>query len=133
MKTAAQIANHPKARLHRELVARLRDSGSIYGAQKTWDRLRLNVRLWKRIVIYGLASPERQSQLSKVAFPDCNLAEVDAALEAGNNLPGLYGLACGRSSLVRDVNGQYKQGGKGLKILRGSEGENGDPVSRVKR
>lgn len=119
MKTAAQIANHPKARLHRELVARLRDSGSVYGAEKTWVRLRLNARLWKRIVTYGLALPERQLQLNKVAFPDCNLAEVEAALEAGNNLPGLYGLACGHSSLVRDFNGHYKQGGKGLKILRG--------------
>jgi len=118
MKTPAEIANHPKARLHRELVARLRDSGSIDGALKTWDRLRLNARLWKRIVTYGLASPERQSQLTKVAFPDCNLAEVNAALEAGNNLRGLHDLACGRSSLARSSSGLYKQGGKGLKIVR---------------
>lgn len=88
-----------------------------------WGRLRLNARLWKRIVTYGLALPERQLQLNKVAFPDSNPAEVDAALDAGNNLPGLYGLACGRSSLVRDSNGRYKQGDKGLKILRGHEGE----------
>jgi hypothetical protein len=117
MKTAAQIANHPKARLHRELVARLRDSGSIYGAQKTWDCLRLNPRVRKRIVTYGLASPGRQSQLTKVAFP-CDLAQVDAALEAGNNLRGLHDLACGRRSLAKVFNGRYKQGGKGLKILR---------------
>jgi hypothetical protein len=118
MKTTTEIANHPKARLHREVVARLRDSGSIYGAEKTWGRLRLNARLWKRIVTYGLALPERQLQLSKVAFPDCNLAEVDAALEAGNNLRGLHALACGRSSLATDCSGHYKQGGKGLKIVR---------------
>ena len=118
MKTAAEIANHPKARLHRELVARLRDSGSVYGAKKTWACLRQNARLWKRIVIYGLASPERQSQLTKVAFPDCNLAEVDAALEAGNNLRGLHALACGRASLAVDARGDYKQGGKGLKIVK---------------
>ena len=118
MKTPAEIANHPKARLHRELVARFRDSGSIYGAQKTWDRLRLNPRLWKRVVTYGLASPERQSQLTKVAFPDCNLADVDAALEAGNNLRGLHDLACGRSSLARDSLGNYKQGSNGLKVAR---------------
>jgi hypothetical protein len=118
MKTATQIANHPKARLHREIVARLRDSGSIYGAEKMWDRLRLNARLWKRIVTYGLASPERQSQLTKVAFPDSNLAEVDAALETGNNLRGLHELACGCSSLARSSSGLYKQGGKGLKIVR---------------
>jgi hypothetical protein len=118
MKTAAQIAHHPKARLHRELVARLRDSGSIYGAEKTWMRLRLNARLWKRIATYGLALPERQSQLTKIAFPDCNLAEVDAALEAGNSLRRLYDVARGRSSLATDSRGRYKQGGKGLKILR---------------
>jgi hypothetical protein len=118
MKTAAQIANHPRARLHREIVARLRDSGSVYGAQKMWDGLWLNARLWKRIVTYGLASPERQSQLTKIAFPDCNLAEVDAAIEAGNNLRGLHDLACGRSSLARSSSGLYKQGAKGLKIVR---------------
>jgi hypothetical protein len=118
MKTADEIANHPKARLHREVVARLRDSGSVDGAQKMWDRLRLNARLWKRIVTYGLASPERQSQLTKVAFPDCNLAEVNAALEAGNNLRGLHDLACGRSSLARSSSGLYKRGGQGLKIAK---------------
>jgi hypothetical protein len=119
MKTATEIADHPKARLHRELVARLRDSGSVDGAEKTWDRLRLNARLWKRIVTYGLALPARQSQLTKIAFPDCNLAEVDAALEAGNNLRGLHALACGRSSLAKDSSGNFKTGGKGLKIGRG--------------
>jgi hypothetical protein len=118
MKTATEIANHPKAQLHRELVARLRDSGSICGAEKTWSRLRLNARLWKRIVTYGLALPERQLQLTKIAFPDCNLAEVDAALEAGNNLRGLHALACGHSSLARDSSGHYKQGEKGLKIVK---------------
>jgi hypothetical protein len=57
--------------------------------------------------------------LNKVAFPDCNLAEVDAALHAGNNLRGLHDLACGHSSLAKDSSGNYKTGGKGLKILRG--------------
>lgn len=118
MKTAAEIANHPKAQLHRELVARLRDSGSVYGAEKTWGRLRLNPRLWKRVVTYGLALPERQSQLNKIAFPDCNLAEVDAALEAGNNLNRLYELACGRASVASDSTGSYKLGSKGLKIIK---------------
>jgi hypothetical protein len=118
MRTAAQIANHPKARLHREIVARLRDSGSIYGAEKTWRRLRLNTRLWKRIVTYGLASPDRQSQLNKVAFPDCGFAEVDAALAAGNNLRGLHDLARGLGWLATDANGNYKEGGKGLKIVK---------------
>ena len=54
MKTATEIADHPKARLHREIVARLRDSGSVYGAKETWGRFQLNARLWKRIVTYGL-------------------------------------------------------------------------------
>jgi hypothetical protein len=118
MKTATEIADHPKARLHREIVARLRDSGSVYGAEKTWGRLRLNPRLWNRIVTYGLALPERQSQLNKIAFPDCNRAEVDAALRAGNNLRGLYDLARGRSSLATDSSGHYKHGDKGLKIVK---------------
>jgi hypothetical protein len=118
MKTATEIADHPKARLHREIVARLRDSGSVYGAKETWGRLRLNARLWKRIVTYGLALPARQSQLNKIAFPDSNAVEVDAALEAGNNLRGLHALACGRSSLAKDSSGHYKQGEKGLKIAK---------------
>lgn len=59
MKTATEIANHPKARLHREIVATLRASGSIEGAERSWGRFQSNPRLWKRIVIYGLAVPER--------------------------------------------------------------------------
>ena len=86
MKTPAEIANHPKARLHRDLVATLRASGSLQGAEQTWLRLRLNPRSWKRIVTYGLGLRERQLQLNKIAFPDANAAEVDAALRAGNNL-----------------------------------------------
>jgi hypothetical protein len=38
MKTAAQIASHPKARLHREIVATLRAFGSIEGAEPTGFR-----------------------------------------------------------------------------------------------
>jgi hypothetical protein len=118
MKTATEIADHPKARLHREIVARLRDSGSVYGAEKTWDRLRLNARLWKRIVTYGLALPARQSQLIKIAFPDSNAVEVDAALKAGNNLNRLYELASGQASIAKDSNGHYRIGKKGLMIVR---------------
>jgi len=70
MKTPEEIANHPKAPLHRELVARLRASGSIRGAEQTWTVLKLNQRLWKRIVNYGLDRPERQLQLNTIAFPD---------------------------------------------------------------
>jgi hypothetical protein len=118
MKTAAQIASHPKARLHQELVAILRATGSARGAEQSWTRLRLKPRLWNRMVLYGLGLSERQLQLNKIAFPDCNLREVDAALKAGNNLNRLYELACGRASIAKDSTGHYKIGAKGLKIIR---------------
>lgn len=118
MKTPAEIANHPKARLHQELVVTLRASGSVKGAEQAWIRLRLNARLWKRIVNYGLSLRERQSQLNKIAFPDANAAEVEAALKAGNNLNRLYELACGRASIAKDSTGHYKIGNRGLKIVR---------------
>jgi hypothetical protein len=118
MKTATEIANHPKARLHRELIETLRTSGSMKGAELTWRRLRLNPRLWKRIVTYGLDLPKRQAKLNKIAFPDSNLAEVDAALKAGNNLNRLYELACGRASVAMDSTGHYKIGAKGLKVIQ---------------
>ena len=118
MKTAAQIASHPKARLHRELVARLRASGSAKGAELSWIRFQLNPRLWKRIVTYGVGLHQKQALLNKVAFPDFNLAEVDAALAAGNNLNRLLELACGRASIARDSNGHSKIGKKGLMIVR---------------
>jgi hypothetical protein len=118
MKTPAEVANHPKARLHRELVVMLRASGSVEGAEQTWLRIRLNARLWKRIVTYGLGVRERQLQLNKIAFPDVNAGEVDAALLAGNNLNRLHDIADGRASLVRDSAGNYKIGAKGLKITR---------------
>ena len=118
MKTATEIANHPKACLHRELVERLRASGSAKGAAQSWIRFQLNPRLWKRIVTYGLGLPEQQVKLNKIAFPDSNLAEVDAALKAGNNLNRLYELARGRASIARDAAGQYKIGAKGLKVIQ---------------
>jgi hypothetical protein len=118
MKTAAEIANHPKARLHRELVQTLRASGSIKGAEQTWMQLRLNPRLWKRIVTYGLGLQQKQALLNKLAFPDFNAAEVDAALKAGNNLHKLHELACGRASIAKDPAGRYKVGRKGLMIIK---------------
>jgi hypothetical protein len=118
MKTSAQIANHPKARLYREMVTLLRASGSIEGAELIWNPMKLNPRLWKRIVIYGLSLRERQSQLNKVAFPDVNTAEINAALRAGNNLSRLHDLACGRASIAKDSDGHYKTGRKGLMIIK---------------
>jgi hypothetical protein len=118
MKTAPEIANHPKARLHQNLVEILRASGSTKGAEQTWVRLRLNARLWKRIITYGLGLRERQLQLNKIAFPDANAAEVEAAIKAGNNLNRLYELACGRASIAKDSAGHYKIGNSGLKIVK---------------
>jgi hypothetical protein len=118
MKTAAENANHPKAHLHQNLVEILRASGSTKGAERTWVRLRLNARLWKRIVTYGLGLRERQLQLNKIAFPDANAGQVDAALRAGNNLNRLHELACGRASIARDSAGHYIIGSRGLKIIR---------------
>ena len=118
MKTPVEIANHPKARLHRDLVATLRASGSVEGAEQTWVRLRLNARFWKRVVTYGLGLRERQLQLNKVAFPDANAAEVEAALKAGNNLRKLYELARGRASIAKDSAGRYRLGRKGLMIVK---------------
>jgi hypothetical protein len=117
MKTPTEVANHPKVCLHRELVDALRASGSLKGAEQTWTRFQLNARLWRRIVTYGLGLRERQLQLNRVAFPDTDAAEVDAALRAGNNLNRLYELACGRASIARDKGGRYKIGKKGLMII----------------
>ena len=118
MKTAAEIANHPKARLHGELVTLLRRKGSIKGAEQEWVCLRLNHRRWKKIEAYGFGVPKRQFQLNKVAFPDCNFVEVDAALRAGNKLHQLHELACGRASIGMDSAGQYRWGNRGLKIIK---------------
>jgi len=118
MKTAEEIANHPKARLHREIVERLREARSLEGAAQSWVRFQRNPRLWKRLATFGLTVPERQTKLNKIAFPDSNLAEVDAALRAGNNLNRLYELACGRASLATDSAGHHKIGSKGLKVIQ---------------
>jgi hypothetical protein len=118
MKSPEEVAMHPKARLHRELVARLRASGSSEGAERTWSLLSLNERLWKRIVTYGLDRPDRQQQLNRIAFPDSNWTEVDAGLRAGNKLHAIYELARGNVSIARDATGRCKIGAKGLKIVK---------------
>lgn len=130
MKSPAEIANHPKAHLHRELVTRLRASGSLGGAARAWSLLRLNRRLWKRVVIYGLDRPDRQLQLNRIAFPDSNWMEVDAALRAGNKLHSLYELACGNVSVARDSAGSYKIGSGGLKIGKHVRGRLGSKAAR---
>jgi hypothetical protein len=118
MKTATEIASHPKARFHREVVARLRVFGSIEGAKLAWPRFRQNRRLWRQIETFGLSDRDRQAKLNRIAFPETNFSAVEAALEAGNNLDRLYELACGRASTIRDSAGHHKIGAKGLKIIR---------------
>ena len=118
MKTPAEIAAHPKAQLHRELVTRLRDCGSIDGAEQAWMRFRRNRQLWPRIVRFGLEDPNRQQQLNRIAFPNLNWPEVDAALAAGNELWLIHELAIGRAAIGRDAAGRYKMGVKGVKIVR---------------
>ncbi len=83
-----------------------------------WRELRAQRSLWARVVHFGLASPERQLQLNRIAFPQHNHAEVEAALTAGNNLRTLYELASGRAWAARDDCGNYRQGRRGLRIFR---------------
>jgi hypothetical protein len=120
MKTVAQMAKHPMVRLQQDLVAMLRATGSLEGAEQFWRRIKFDKRFGKKIAHYGFAVPSRQRRLNKVAFPECNFIEVDAALKAGNKLHQLYELACGRSSIARDPANQYKPGQRGFKIIKHS-------------
>ncbi len=117
MKTAAQIANDAKVRLQQQVVAMLKHGGEA-NTSATWDEIQSDARLWSELATYDLRGKERRSHLNKVAFPDGNSAEVDAALAAGNNLNALYYLALGRASLETDEAGRYVPGKKGLKIIR---------------
>jgi hypothetical protein len=117
VKTPADIAAHPMAVLQRDVVHILRQSGSIAGAERTWQRMKANVSLWSKVSQFGLDLPARQGQLNTVAFPEHNHAEVDAALRAGNKLHAIYELACGRASLVKDSSGLYKTGRRGLIVI----------------
>lgn len=117
MKTSDDIAKHPMAMLCRELVSILRTKGSIEGAQRAWPELLRDPRLAKRLITFGLADRARQAQLNRVAFPECNYADVDLALAAGNKLRELYALACGAASIAQDAAGRPQVGRKGWKIV----------------
>jgi hypothetical protein len=117
MKTAAEVASHPMAHLHRELVALLRSKGSAALTVVAWREIRSRRRLWERVVHFGLDRAERRSQLNRVAFPEHNHPEVEAALAAGNSLRLLAALASGRAWIPRDEQGNYRRGRRGLRIF----------------
>ncbi len=119
MKTAAQIANDAKVRLQQDIVSRLR-AGGFEARHDTWRHFEWDQRLWKELASYDLTGRERRSHLNKVAFPDANHLEVDAALDAGNNLNQLYYLACGRASVTKSAAGGLAAGKKGLRIVKHS-------------
>jgi len=111
------VAKNQCVRLQQELVEVLRATGSIKGAEQFWRRLNFNKPLGKKLACYGFQKGERQLLINKVAFPDVNFIEVDAALKAGNNLRQLYKLASGCASIARDSNDRYKAANKGLTII----------------
>ena len=114
--TAAQINNEAKIRLQKELVARLRRNG-LDEARQTWYNILRDQKLSAEIASYDLGAKERQSQLTKVAFPAYNGDDVNAALEAGAHLNNLYAIARGRAHIAKDAAGRYLKGKKGLKIV----------------
>jgi hypothetical protein len=118
MNTSAPLTKNRAIRLQQELVPILRATGSIAGAEKYWREVDFAKGFGKKLACYGFNKPERQLQLNKVAFPNCNFVEVDAALKAGNKLYQLYDLACGRCSIAKDAAGQYKVGKKGFKVVK---------------
>ena len=116
MKTAAQIANDAKVRLQKDLIARLRRNGPIQ-IRDTWYHMLHDATLAAEIASYDLGTPQRQCALNKVAFPDYNRDEVNAALEAGATLNDLYRLALGKARIAKDSAGRYLKGKRGLRIV----------------
>jgi hypothetical protein len=117
MRTIASAAKNRAIRLQQELVAMLRETGSIGGAEQFWRGIDFTKGFGRKLACYGFEKGDRQSLINKVAFPDVNFYDVDAALEAGNRLVQLYELASGRASIARDANNQYRAARKGLKII----------------
>jgi hypothetical protein len=117
MNTMASVAKNRSIRLQQELVEMLRGSGSIEGAEQFWRCVDFTKGFGKKLACYGFARRERQLLINKVAFPDLNFIEVDAALKAGNKLRQLYQLASGCAAIARDSNDRYKPANKGLKIV----------------
>jgi hypothetical protein len=131
MNTVASVTKNRAVRLQQELVEKLRATGSIEGAEQFWRRMDFNKPFGKKLACYGFAKRTRQLLIAKVAFPDLNFIEVDAALKAGNKLWQLYQLASGCASIARDSNDRYKPSNKSLKIVLIAVSRHGSPHSRV--
>jgi hypothetical protein len=117
MRTVAAVAKNRAIRLQQELVTILRETGSIEGANVFWRRVDFKKGFGRKLACYGFEKLERQLLINKVAFPDLNFNEVNAALKAGNKLRQLYELASGCASIARDSNNRYKPANKGLMIV----------------
>jgi len=117
MNTVASVAKDRCVRLQQEIVGMLRATGSIEGAELFWRRLNFSKSFGKKLACYGFQKRERQLLINKVAFPDVNFIEVDAALKAGNSLRQIYKLASGCASIARDSSNRYKAAKKGLVVV----------------
>jgi hypothetical protein len=117
MSAVAPVAKNRAIRLQQELVPMLRATGSLEGAKRYWRHVDFSKGFGRKLACYGFDKPERQLLINRVAFPQINFAEVDAALSAGNNLRQISALASGKAWVARDQNEQYKRAKKGLKIV----------------
>jgi hypothetical protein len=117
MNTVASVAKNRAVRLQQELVPILRSTGSIQGADLFWQHVDFKKGFGRKLAHYGFDKRDRQLRINKVAFPNVNFVEVEAALRAGNRLRELYQVAMGDAAIARDANGRFKLGRKGLKII----------------
>lgn len=117
MYTLSKSLSDSKARLVKALVAALRSNG-FDARRESWRIMQRDIPLWNEIVSHGLGSPQRQAWLSKVAFPDTREDEVEAAVNAGNNLNRLYDIARGKARIATDAAGRWTRGKKGYRIIR---------------
>jgi hypothetical protein len=117
MNTVTSVAKNRAIRLQQELVPILRATGSLEGAELYWRRVDFKKGFGKKLACYGFSKRDRQTLINRVAFPNTNFNEVDAALKAGNKLIQLYELASGTAAIARDSTNRYKEAKKGLKII----------------
>jgi len=117
MNTTAPLAKNRAVRLQQELVPMLRATGSFEGAERFWRRIDFAKGFGRKLACYGFDRADRQAQINRVAFPEVNATEVDAALAAGNRLAQLYQIACGRALIARNADDEYQRGRKGLKVV----------------